>query len=200
MMSTMSKISRRGLLAALGLGALAGCVGGRPRPDTSASGPDMPLAPQLDAQELDQARTDFVGDTSAVIAVLEAARLPQSGKYTIEIGSGQQPYGLTINFDELTARMLDQTQHRRLKDTAVLVMALVANAEWVAWNFPNDTALPPAGRLELADANEFVGFDIKLRTRDQAGVQQLLDALTAHPYPNQPTHTSQPASPTSTGR
>lgn len=183
----MFVFSRRGLLTAAGLIGLSACV--RNGPDGAVAGeagPDQPLAAQLDAAELDQLRTEFIGDASAVLALLDGLRLPQSGKYTIEIGSDEQPFGLMINFDQLGMRMLDETQHRRLHDTAVLMLALVGNAEWVAWRFPPDTALPSEGRLELAGANEFVDLDIKSLAQDEFGVQELLDALTAHPYPAQP--------------
>lgn len=165
------------LLVLTGL-LLAGCASER-----VPIAADQPLAPQLDARKLDAVRTDHIGDASAVIDVLQEARLWASGRYTIELSTEAEPYGLTITFDTLTMRMLDETQHRRLIDTSVLALTLIKNLEWVAYEFPHDTAIPPEGRLTTADANQFVGFDVKALPADADGVQQVLDALVAKPYP-----------------
>ena len=92
-----------------------------------------------DAWALYQAQTPYVGNNSAVGKVLAAVDTWYGPyiEYTISLQTDQEPYGLTIHFDDITAhvdrdgivRAIDQ----RMYALAPTLLALVGNLERVQW-------------------------------------------------------------------
>lgn len=92
-----------------------------------------------DAWALYQARTSYVGDASAVGKVLAAVDTWYGPyiEYTISLQTDQEPYGLTIHFDDITAHMSKDSVIRvtdqRMYTLAPTLLALIGNLERVQW-------------------------------------------------------------------
>ena len=92
-----------------------------------------------DAWALYQAQTPYVGDAVAVGKLLTAVDTWYGPyiEYTISLQTDQEPYGLTIHFDDITAhvdrdgivRAIDQ----RMYALAPTLLALIGNLERVQW-------------------------------------------------------------------
>ena len=92
-----------------------------------------------DAWALYQAQTPYVGDAVAVGKVLAAvdAWYGPYIEYTISLQTDQEPYGLTIHFDDITAHMRRdstiQVTDRRMYALAPTLLALIGNLGRVQW-------------------------------------------------------------------
>ena len=91
-----------------------------------------------DAWALYQARTSYVGDASAVGKVLAVDTwYGPYIEYTISLQTDQEPYGLTIHFDDITAHMSKDSVIRvtdqRMYTLAPTLLALIGNLERVQW-------------------------------------------------------------------
>lgn len=98
---------------------------------------DTEISP--DAWALYQAQTPYVGDNSAVGRVLAAVDTWYGPyiEYTISLQTDQEPYGLTIHFDDITAHMSKDSVIRvtdqRMYTLAPTLLALIGNLERVQW-------------------------------------------------------------------
>ena len=98
---------------------------------------DTEISP--DAWALYQAQTPYVGDNSAVGRVLAAVDTWYGPyiEYTISLQTDQEPYGLTIHFDDITAHMSKESGIRvtdqRMYTLAPTLLALIGNLERVQW-------------------------------------------------------------------
>lgn len=92
-----------------------------------------------DAWALYQAQTPYVGNNSAVGRVLAAVDTWYGPyiEYTISLQTDQEPYGLTIHFDDITAHMSKDSVIRvtdqRMYTLAPTLLALIGNLERVQW-------------------------------------------------------------------
>lgn len=92
-----------------------------------------------DAWTLYQAQTPYVGNNSAVGRVLAAVDTWYGPyiEYTISLQTDQEPYGLTIHFDDITAHMSKDSVIRvtdqRMYTLAPTLLALIGNLERVQW-------------------------------------------------------------------
>lgn len=120
----------------------------------------------LDAAKLFSMRTEYVGDNSAVCAILDALGAGEYGPYTVSLTTDTEPYGITLHY---RAEVLDRGHiygwANRMQQVAWQTLALVENAQWVSWDitypdgdvFPggwvdvNDTALQPKAVQSIAD-------------------------------------------------
>ncbi len=95
-----------------------------------------------DARQLYALRTQYVGDNSAVGAILEALGLPEMGgtadsdtyAYSIRLNTNKEPLGVTVCYtfeDALPER--SAAWNRQMAQRSYVVMALVDNIEWVSW-------------------------------------------------------------------
>ena len=92
-----------------------------------------------DAWALYQAQTPYVGDATAVGKLLAAVDTWYGPyiEYTISLQTDQEPYGLTIHFDDITAHMSKDSVIRvtdqRMYTLAPTLLALIGNLERVQW-------------------------------------------------------------------
>lgn len=113
-----------------------------------------------DAWALYQAQTPYVGDNSAVGRVLAAVDTWYGPyiEYTISLQTDQEPYGLTIHFDDITAHMSKDSVIRvtdqRMYTLAPTLLALIGNLERVQWTcaLSDGTYHTQAVTLEEVDA------------------------------------------------
>ena len=130
-----------------------------------------------DAETLYALRTPYVGDPSAVGRILNAVGLDEMGadsdwSFTMQISTEQEPYGLTLlyTYDSESFLGYGPTWAQRMRASGYLTMALIDNAEWVAWQ-ENGTE---TGRVTNDGA-----YDIAAARQSVDGLRQLIEQLEA---------------------
>lgn len=130
-----------------------------------------------DAETLYALRTPYVGDNSAVGRILNAVGLDKMGAdsdwdFTMQLSTEQEPYGLTLlyTYDSESFLGYGPTWAQRMRAGGYLTMALIDNAEWVAWQ-ENGTE---TGRV----ANDGA-YDIAAARQSVDGLRQLIEQLEA---------------------
>lgn len=130
-----------------------------------------------DAETLYAMRTPYVGDPSAVGRILNAVGLDKMGadsdwSFTMQISTEQEPYGLTLlyTYDSESFLGYGPTWAQRMRASGYLTMALIDNAEWVAWQ-ENGTE---TGRVTNDGA-----YDIAAARQSVDGLRQLIEQLEA---------------------
>lgn len=130
-----------------------------------------------DAETLYALRTPYVGDPSAVGRILNAVGLDKMGAdsdwdFTMQLSTEQEPYGLTLlyTYDSESFLGYGPTWAQRMRAGGYLTMALIDNAEWVAWQ-ENGTE---TGRVTNDGA-----YDITAARQSVDGLRQLIEQLEA---------------------
>lgn len=130
-----------------------------------------------DAKTLYDLRTPYVGDPSAVGRILNAVGLDKMGAdsdwdFTMRLSTEQEPYGLTLlyTYDSESFLGYGPTWAQRMRAGGYLTMALIDNAEWVAWQ-ENGTE---TGRVTNDGA-----YDIAAARQSVDGLRQLIEQLEA---------------------
>lgn len=130
-----------------------------------------------DAETLYALRTPYVGDPSAVGRILNAVGLDKMGAdsdwdFTMQLSTEQEPYGLTLLYiyDSESFLGYGPTWAQRMRASGYLTMALIDNAEWVAWQ-ENGTE---TGRVTNDGA-----YDITAARQSVDGLRQLIEQLEA---------------------
>lgn len=130
-----------------------------------------------DAKTLYDLRTPYVGDPSAVGRILNAVGLDKMGAdsdwdFTMQLSTEQEPYGLTLlyTYDSESFLGYGPTWAQRMRAGGYLTMALIDNAEWVAWQ-ENGTE---TGRVTNDGA-----YDIAAARQSVDGLRQLIEQLEA---------------------
>ncbi len=130
-----------------------------------------------DAKTLYDLRTPYVGDPSAVGRILNAVGLDKMGAdsdwdFTMRLSTEQEPYGLTLlyTYDSESFLGYGPTWAQRMRAGGYLTMALIDNAEWVAWQ-ENGTE---TGRVTNDGA-----YDITAARQSVDGLRQLIEQLEA---------------------
>lgn len=130
-----------------------------------------------DAETLYALRTPYVGDPSAVGRILNAVGLDKMGAdsdwdFTMQLSTEQEPYGLTLLYiyDSESFLGYGPTWAQRMRAGGYLTMALIDNAEWVAWQ-ENGTE---TGRVTNDGA-----YDIAAARQSVDGLRQLIEQLEA---------------------
>lgn len=130
-----------------------------------------------DAETLYALRTPYVGDPSAVGRILNAVGLDKMGAdsdwdFTMRLSTEQAPYGLTLlyTYDSESFLGYGPTWAQRMRASGYLTMALIDNAEWVAWQ-ENGTE---TGRVTNDGA-----YDITAARQSVDGLRQMIEQLEA---------------------
>lgn len=130
-----------------------------------------------DAETLYDLRMPYVGDPSAVGRILNAVGLDKMGAdsdwdFTMQLSTEQEPYGLTLlyTYDSESFLGYGPTWAQRMRAGGYLTMALIDNAEWVAWQ-ENGTE---TGRVTNDGA-----YDIAAARQSVDGLRQLIEQLEA---------------------
>lgn len=130
-----------------------------------------------DAETLYVLRTPYVGDPSAVGRILNAVGLDKMGAdsdwdFTMQLSTEQEPYGLTLlyTYDSENFLGYGPTWAQRMRAGGYLTMALIDNAEWVAWQ-ENGTE---TGRVTNDGA-----YGIAAARQSVDGLRQLIEQLEA---------------------
>lgn len=96
----------------------------------------------LDAEKLFALRTEYVGDNSAVGAILDALGLPEMGDtadsdtyaYSIRLDTNREPMGVTVCYafaGDVPERSAEW--NRQMAQRGYIAMALIDNMDWFRW-------------------------------------------------------------------
>ena len=96
----------------------------------------------LDAEKLFALRTEYVGDNSAVGAILDALGLPEMGDtadsdtyaYSIRLDTNREPMGVTVCYafaGDVPERSAEW--NRQMAQRGYIAMALIDNIDWFRW-------------------------------------------------------------------
>lgn len=130
-----------------------------------------------DAETLYALRTPYVGDPSAVGRILNAVGLDKMGAdsdwdFTMQLSTEQEPYGLTLlyTYDSESFLGYGPTWAQRMRAGGYLTMALIDNAEWVAWQ---------ENGMETGRVTNDGAYDIAAARQSVDGLRQLIEQLEA---------------------
>ncbi len=96
----------------------------------------------LDAEKLFALRTEYVGDNSAVGAILDALRMPEMGDtadsgtyaYSLRLDTNREPMGVTVCYafaGDVPERSAEW--NRQMAQRGYIAMALIDNMDWFRW-------------------------------------------------------------------
>ena len=87
------------------------------------------------AYRLFDTATPYVGDAPGCVDVLFALRVGDKlGNFSIELGTGERPYGLQLNFRQSPED--PQVLDREMNRYAPVLIALIGNLDQVSWTYP----------------------------------------------------------------
>ncbi|UOQ83333.1 DUF4825 domain-containing protein [Gracilibacillus salinarum] len=78
-----------------------------------------------------------IGDNSAVIAIINHLQHNKEFK-EISLQTKEEPYGMTITYNELEATELEKEYKETAIYNATFLFALIENAEWVTFKFGDE--------------------------------------------------------------
>lgn len=111
-------------------------------------------------QALYEARTPYIGDNSAVGALLQQlGRWYGDGVlsgYTISLQTASQPYGLTLDFTGQPEGMSDSlavTLNSEMERLSPLLLALIGNLEEVHWTYLRSDGIAQSQTVTLEEVN-----------------------------------------------
>ena len=133
---------------------------------------------QWDARQLYALRTQYVGDNSAVGAILDALGFADEHgcSYGIRLTTDNEPMGVTVCYtfeDALPERSVEW--NRQMAQRSYVVMALVDNIEWVSWKDieqQTETSVPTG----VVYAGDFPD-EINAARESAEGLQAFMDVL-----------------------
>ncbi len=94
----------------------------------------------LDAEKLFALRTEYVGDNSAVGAILDALGFRELGSsgagygYAVHLSTDKEPMGITVLYTyEGAVPQRSEERYRQIAMRGYIALALIDNAEWFSW-------------------------------------------------------------------
>lgn len=121
----------------------------------------------------------YIGDAPADGEVLGAVRMGYMGMYGTELQTSEEPYVLTLHFEDEPE---DPTAWNiQMQKKAVLILALIDNAGAVEWTHPAESGTETyRWRMDLEQAGQMTGIqDIKACAEDPQAFQTLCESVSA---------------------
>lgn len=139
-----------------------------------------------EAEKLFALRTPYVGNNSAVGAILDALGFRAAGAagdgqaytYSFEVETASEPYGVVVRY-AFTGALPQRTAewNRQMAQRGYLALALIDNAEWLRWeDVGAEGETPVSGTVYAGD---YVAADYNAVRESAAGLQALMDVLQA---------------------
>lgn len=140
----------------------------------------------LDAKKLYALRTPYVGNNSAVGAILDALGFRAAGAagdgqaytYSFEVETASEPYGVVVRYAFAGALPQRTAEwNRQMAQRGYIALALIDNAEWLRWeDIGAEGETPVSGTVYAGD---YVAADYNAVRGSAAGLQALMDTLQA---------------------
>lgn len=141
------------------------------------------------AQTLYKARNPYVGDAAADGKLMECMGMFPDMKRTIEIQTEEEPYVLTIHYEDQPQDEIDF--HRRMEKKAILLLCLIENAGKIEWTYSAETEKGETERRFYCDKEKASKLlmleeteDIRRFSESKNGVQELLTEYMSYIYMN----------------
>lgn len=139
-----------------------------------------------DAETLYALRTEYIGDNSAVGAILDALGFRAAGAagegqaytYSFEVETASEPYGVVVRYAFAGALPQRSAEwNRQMAQRGYIALALIDNAEWLRWeDVGAEGETPVSGTVYAGD---YVAADYNAVRESAAGLQALMDVLQA---------------------
>lgn len=132
-----------------------------------------------DVRKMLDKRNPYIGDAPADGEVLGAVRMGYMGMYGTELQTSEEPYVLTLHFEDEPE---DPTAWNiQMQKKAVLILALIDNAGAVEWTHPAESGAETyRWRMDLEQAGQMTGIqDIKACAEDPQAFQTLCESVSA---------------------
>ncbi|MEI3128073.1 MAG: M56 family metallopeptidase [Oscillospiraceae bacterium] len=139
-----------------------------------------------EAEKLYALRTPYVGNNSAVGAILDALGFRAAGAagdgqaytYSFEVETASEPYGVVVRYAFAGALPQRSAEwNRQMARRGYLALALIDNAEWLRWeDIGAEGETPVSGTVYAGD---YVAADYNAVRESAAGLQALMDVLQA---------------------
>ena len=132
-----------------------------------------------DVRKMLDKRNPYIGDAPADGEVLGAVRMGYMGMYGTELQTSEEPYVLTLHFEDEPE---DPTAWNiQMQKKAVLILALIDNAGAVEWTHPAESGTETyRWRMDLEQAGQMTGIqDIKACAEDPQAFQTLCESVSA---------------------
>lgn len=110
-------------------------------------------------------KTEFVGDNSKVISILNGAGAEDIGAYKIEIESDKEPYNLKIHFDNVT-----NVDTEQLDKLVAVTMGLIGNLERMQIIADNEEY-----NYTLENVNKKYKMNVKELSKDKEKLEMFLE-------------------------
>lgn len=136
--------------------------------------------PSYDIESLLKNKTQYIGDNSKVVALIDALPLPEGfARSTIELTTSEKPYGLTINYKlENDSAVISEEQFLR---NSVLLLALIDNAQEVThlghWQDRLLSSTPFRYIYTRDDVERIVGGDVRQFAESQESLTELIKVV-----------------------
>lgn len=139
-----------------------------------------------EAEKLYSLRTPYVGNNSAVGAILDALGFRAAGAasdgqaytYSFEVETASEPYGVVVRYAFAGALPQRSAEwNRQMAQRGYIALALIDNAEWLRWeDIGAEGETPVSGTVYAGD---YVAADYNAVRESAAGLQALMDVLQA---------------------
>ncbi|MBM7661037.1 hypothetical protein JOC85_001809 [Bacillus mesophilus] len=113
-------------------------------------------------------KNTYVGDNSSVASILHT--LPNEDYFIdFELKTKEKPYGMVLNYNEIPGMTVSSLKEDVLY-SATIIFALVHNADWVDFNFGEQTT-----RVSRTELQEWYGFDLNSNTNREELIKIIND-------------------------
>ena len=132
-----------------------------------------------DIRDMLAARNPYIGNAPADGEVLGAVRTGYMGMYETELQTSQEPYVLTLHFEDEPED--PAAWNIQMQKKAVLMLALIDNAGAVEWTHPAENGTETyRWRMDLEQAGQMTGIqDIKACAEDPRAFRTLCERAAA---------------------
>ncbi|WP_373485247.1 DUF4825 domain-containing protein [Acetobacterium malicum] len=121
------------------------------------------------ADDLYAAKVDFVGDNTAVHALIEKTGLGRIKDYTIQLETSQEPYGLIINITEKDGSFNES----EFVPSAIQLLGLIKNLDYVEVNNGDEQF-----KMSSEEASALIDENVKTLGESKDKLKSIIEELT----------------------
>lgn len=136
------------------------------------------------ARRLYDRKNEYIGDASADGKLLQELAVSSLGSFTMELQTSEEPYGITLHFEETPENELEF--YRRMNKKAAAFLMLTQNAGSVEWTYPVKNEGKEETRRFVCDierAEKLTGVSsLRLLADSEAGVECFLTDYLSEEY------------------
>ena len=105
-----------------------------------------------------QYKNSYVGDNSAVGNIVSQLAYSNELKQ-ISLHTKEQPYGITLEYNDITAKNADKEIKETVIANATYLFALIQNVDWVTFKFPANEFTVTKTEIQHWYNNKLDGFE-----------------------------------------